>query len=237
MDINGEKNMKKLIVTASVFVTIMLMIPATALPSFQKLENKTIYSNGIVEKSEDVKVIITLHTTNGKERLMRCLPKETIEMIRSNLEDVDLVEILPDDIKTSVEQMMDEEKEKLSTMSIGDFSSRNLIISILCKRYGLDETMPFSELATTSDYNNTHINALCTVQGFGILLLFPPFIPITPILYAGLLILHTNGTMGEWSSGVEHAFMMPFIGLSIWISGLYMFVGVSGLVIAFEGND
>ncbi len=168
---------------------------------------------------------------------MRCLPKETIEMIRSNLEDVDLVEILPDDIKTSVEQMMDEEKEKLSTMSIGDFSSRNLIISILCKNDGLDETMPFSELATTSDYNNTHINALCTVQGFGILLLFPPFIPITPILYAGLLILHTNGTMGEWSSGVEHAFMMPFIGLSIWISGLYMFVGVSGLVIAFEGND
>ena len=219
--------MKKLIVITSLFVMLMLILPATALPSFEKLEK--------ISSLEQEKVIITLHKTDGKERIEVYLSRETTELIRSNFKEVDIIELLPEEYKIRVLQIINKELNKMTSMSIEEFN--NPVFNLLSKKKGIDKSDTLVDLAESLAINETYVNVLCTVKGVGLLLLFPPFIPITPILYAGLLILNTNGLMGMWNETADHAVMIPFVGLSLWLSGVTVIQGISGLVIAVKTDD
>ena len=74
---------------------------------------------------------------------------------------------------------------------------------------------------------------MCKVMGIGMGLLLPPFIPITPILFAmpGIL-LDTTGLMGHWTHVVHIAIFIPFIGLPAYFAlPLFFIVGFAGIVI------
>ena len=80
-----------------------------------------------------------------------------------------------------------------------------------------------------------YVNMMCKVTGIGMGLLFPPFIPITPVLFAGVpgLILDTDGLMGHWMHAVHLAIFIPFVGFSAYFSlpALFLIAGFAGVVI------
>ncbi len=82
---------------------------------------------------------------------------------------------------------------------------------------------------------NLSFNVLCSVTGVGLLLMVPPFVPLTPLLFSTLTLLSTNGTMGEWTQFSMFAFLTPFVGISLYVpTGVFVYSGYAGLVVATE---
>ena len=80
---------------------------------------------------------------------------------------------------------------------------------------------------------NLSINILCSVTGIGVLLMVPPFLPVTPLLFSTFTLLYTNGTLGEWLRFSTFSFLSPFVGISLYVpSGVFVYVGYAGLVVA-----
>jgi len=85
------------------------------------------------------------------------------------------------------------------------------------------------------DGANLSFNVLCSVTGVGLLLMVPPFLPVTPLLFSTLTLLYTNGTMGEWTQFSVFAFLTPFVGISLYVpTGVFVYSGYAGLVVATD---
>ncbi|MCD6448573.1 MAG: hypothetical protein J7L58_05990 [Thermoplasmata archaeon] len=79
-----------------------------------------------------------------------------------------------------------------------------------------------------------YVNMMCKVTGIGMGLLFPPFIPVTPVLFAALgILLSTDGLMGQWSHMVHLAIFIPFVGFPAYFAppALFIIAGFAGVVI------
>jgi len=176
------------------------------------------------EEFEQIEV--TIHTLQGKEKIIVDVPVSDLdaETIPSY---EDILSYLPDDQKNEILQQIEQEKQTLSNR----MQKRTPMLNILDSK--LDHTAA-SSMFSDAEY---YVNYLCSVTGVGLLLLFPPFLPITPILWAGLLIINTNGTNGEINKAVEQAFMLPFIGISVWWVQAYVFSGFAGVAIMINNPD
>lgn len=81
-------------------------------------------------------------------------------------------------------------------------------------------------------YNLT-FNFLCSVTGVGLLLMVPPFVPVTPLLFSTLTLLSTNGTLGEWVRFSVFSVLSPFVGISLYVpNGLFVYTGYAGVAVA-----
>lgn len=178
----------------------------------------------IEEEFEQIEV--TIHTLRGKEKIMVEVPvsdldAETIPGYE------DILSYLPEDKENEILQQIEQDKQTLSNRMQKRTPMLNIIESKL-------EHTAASTIFSDAEY---YINYLCSVTGVGLLLLFPPFLPITPILWAGLLIINTNGSNGEINKAVEQAFMLPFIGISVWWVQAYVFSGFAGVAIMINNPD
>ena len=82
-----------------------------------------------------------------------------------------------------------------------------------------------------------YINAMCKVLGIGGGILFPPFIPLSPLIIATpIVLLDTDGLNGHWFHGVNVAIFIAFIGFPTYIAPLPVFitVGFAGFVIGIS---
>lgn len=99
----------------------------------------------------------------------------------------------------------------------------------------VEETQHFIEfLQDKFGKSNIYVNVMCKVTGIGMGLLIPPFIPITPILFAAVgILLDTDGLMGHWTHMVHLAIFIPFIGLPLYFAppALFLITGFAGIVI------
>ena len=179
----------------------------------------------IEETVEYEQVVITIHTLRAKERITVQIPCEDLnaEQIPSYEQ---LLSYIPEEQRNEIMQRMESDKQALS--------SRMQKMPVLNLLKGRLENTASGNIVTDAEY---FVNYLCSVKGFGLLLLFPPFLPITPILCAGLLIINTNGTNGEINKAVEQAIMMPFIGFSVWWVQAYVFSGFAGIAIGINNPD
>jgi len=82
--------------------------------------------------------------------------------------------------------------------------------------------------------DSIYINAMCKVAGIGGGILFPPFLPVSPVLIAfPITLLRATGLMRDWSHGVQLAIFISFVGLPLYITPppIYIIAGVAGIVI------
>ena|GEM_PF-2786426 len=82
--------------------------------------------------------------------------------------------------------------------------------------------------------NSIYVNHLCEVKGIGGGLLLIPFLPITPLLFAGgVILLDTNGADGHWCHLVHIAIFIPFIGLPLYMlpPPTFVIIGYAGLAL------
>jgi len=169
---------------------------------------------------------VTVHTLHGKRNIQVDVPVEELNSGRiPSFEQI--VSYLPTDEATKIIQQFEEDKQTLSTWMQEYMSTFNI----------MEDGLENAALGGVFNDVEYFVNYLCSVKGVGLLFLFPPFLPITPILWAGLLIINTNGTNGEINEAVEQAFMMPFIGLSAWWVQMYVFAGFAGVAIGITSPD
>lgn len=172
------------------------------------------------------KMMITVHTLHGKRNIQVEVPVEEVQSERiPSFEEI--LSYLPTDEATRITQQFEQDKQTLSTQMQEHVSTLNIIEGRL-------KNTALGRMLADREY---FVNYLCSVKGVGLLFLFPPFLPITPILWAGLLIINTNGMNGEINEGVEQAIMMPFIGLSAWWVQMYVFAGFAGVAIGITQPD
>jgi len=98
----------------------------------------------------------------------------------------------------------------------------NELIQILQERFG---------------EGNVYVNTMCKVLGIGGGILFPPFIPLSPLVIATpIVLLDTDGLNGHWFHGVNVAIFIAFIGLPTYIAPLPLFiiVGFAGIAIGIS---
>ncbi|MEF8848722.1 MAG: hypothetical protein V5A68_06265 [Candidatus Thermoplasmatota archaeon] len=194
----------------------MFLFPITA----TDLQKENIESENKVFP-DDNSYVMTLHKIDGIERFPIEIHSKKVESIKNNSKNIDIEELIPSYLKPKIEDLNKATKNKEKNFLSKIFNQNSLLL------------------------NQTEIytNALCKVKGVGFVLMFPPFLPITPFLYVGLLLsINSSGFMGEWNLGqlgktVEHALMAPFVGVSIWGGGIYVFQGFSGFVIAMDKPD
>jgi len=221
----------------SILLIFMILAPISVLSKqvdFEKQKNET---NTNIENE----ITITIYKINGVEKIKTKISNEHLSKLKTNPLDIDLIEILPKNTKEYVNKILDEEYTKLKNMKIFEVIDKKPIFSHFIKQAGLKKHMSLSEakelLLERTDEDRYYYNALSYVKGVGLLLLFPPYIPITPVLFAGLLIMNTRGVMGSWNETLDKAFMIPFVGLSVWASGAYVFAGFSGFTIGIKEGD
>ena len=97
-----------------------------------------------------------------------------------------------------------------------------------------EEIHHFIEFLQEKFEGGVYVNMMCKVTGFGMGLLLPPFIPVSPVLIAVLgLLLDTDGLMGHWAHVVHIAVFIPFVGLpAYFIPPAFFFIaGFAGIVI------
>ncbi|MFO8132738.1 MAG: hypothetical protein R6U10_02210 [Thermoplasmatota archaeon] len=117
----------------------------------------------------------------------------------------DVWRMVPDGLRASLRERVELEREKLQAPPV----------------------MPLP-----GDFNLT-VNFLCSVTGIGVLLMVPPFLPVTPLLFSTFTLLYTNGTLGEWLRFSTFSFLSPFVGISLYVpNGAFVYVGYAGLVVA-----
>ncbi len=114
--------------------------------------------------------------------------------------------------------------EKLEEMQKGGINGEEIkaFISFLREKFGED---------------SIYINTMCKVIGIGAGILFPPFIPLSPILIAfPIVALTTQGLQGEWFHRTNIAIFIAFAGAPIYITPLPLFFigGFAGVVIGIE---
>lgn len=214
--------MKKIVVIMVVILMLLTAIPFSIAQSTTYTPHNRVKTPSKTETSE---ITITIHTLSGKEQRTINVPTSLLNNITKPPSCEEILSYCSPETKNYINTLINKDVTKLSRLTM-PFS--RLSTSQIERKSSLPSSKP------TDDY---FINYLCEVKGIGILLLFPPFLPITPILWAGLLILNTNGTMGEINQAVEQAVMMPFIGLSFWWVQAYFFVGYAGIAIGFSDNE
>jgi len=85
--------------------------------------------------------------------------------------------------------------------------------------------------------DSIYMNTMCKVIGIGAGILFPPFIPLSPMLISfPVTALATQGLQGEWSHTVNIAIFIAFAGVPIYIPPLPLFIvlGYAGAVIGIR---
>lgn len=222
--------MKKQVVFLVICMLFMVTVPVAALHEEVSAENSVQESS-----PEKVKAVFMIHKFDGDtEKIVGYLSVEQAELFRSKDVDADAIEeMLPDDVKSCVEKAINEAYQEISTMTVKDV--RNPLVSMLSKRLGVEEDASLGELAEMlGNSGAVYVNAVCKVIGIGLLLLFPPFIPVTPLLFATFSVVTTEGTMGEWTHGAVLVFCMPFVGVSVYLlpQPMFVFTGFAGLVVA-----
>ena len=108
------------------------------------------------------------------------------------------------------------QKEGITGEEIKDF------IKFLEEKYGGD---------------SIYMNTMCKVIGIGAGILFPPFIPLSPMLISfPITALTTQGLQGEWSHTVNIAIFIAFAGVPIYIPPppLFIILGYAGAVIGIR---
>lgn len=128
------------------------------------------------------------------------------------------------------------EKVETSDENIKDITSVIIEIEKILERGATAEKIQYliEFLKEKFGEGGVYVNIMCKVTGIGMGLLFPPFIPITPVLFAALgLLLGTDGLMGEWSHVVHLAIFIPFVGFSAYFAppALFLIAGFAGVVI------
>ncbi|RLF32509.1 MAG: hypothetical protein DRN07_04865 [Thermoplasmata archaeon] len=82
--------------------------------------------------------------------------------------------------------------------------------------------------------SSVYLNTMCKVLGIGAGILFPPFIPLSPVVIAApITLLDTTGLQGHWFHGVHVAVFISFVGLPTYIMPppLFITVGFAGVAI------
>ena len=110
---------------------------------------------------------------------------------------------------------------KLKEMQKGGITSEEIkdFIKFLKEKYGED---------------SIYINIMCKVIGIGAGILFPPFIPLSPVLISfPITALTTQGLQGDWSHFVQVAIFICFVGIPFYIPPFPLFIigGYAGAVI------
>ncbi|HEC75637.1 MAG TPA: hypothetical protein ENI33_00045 [Thermoplasmatales archaeon] len=84
---------------------------------------------------------------------------------------------------------------------------------------------------------SVYTNAMCRVLGIGGGILFPPFIPLSPlVITTPIVLLDTDGLNGHWFHGANIAIFIAFIGFPIYIAPppVFIIVGFAGFVIGIS---
>ena len=173
-------------------------------------------------KVQTTEVVITLHSLKGRENVHLQIAVDDLEALGDQPDVEDILALLPEEKRGEIQQRL--ENDKTNLLELGKrtslFSSQSL----------------WGRMRNVLPLNDSWVNYLCTVKGVGLIFLFPPFLPITPLLYAGLVVVNSNGTNGEINRAMEHAIMAPFIGVSVWWLQAYVFAGLAGVVYCWN-ND
>jgi hypothetical protein len=173
-------------------------------------------------------ITVTIHTLSGCEQKTAIIPMTILaNSSKEPLSYDQIISCLSEEDQRVVTQQITKDKQTLSRyfdqMEKSNGNSNRVKQDRIIKRLPLP-------------INDSFVNYLCKVKGVGLLFLFPPFLPITPILWAGLLIFNTNGTMGEINRAVEQALMIPFVGISFWAE-TYVFAGFAGIAMGWNTTD
>jgi len=162
------------------------------------------------EPSDASGVVVTLHTATGREHISCLVKGGAVAALGMRASEDAVWGLLPTEQRDILRQRVAAERDQVVRRMVP------------AAGYG-------SEL--WGDYNLT-FNFLCSVVGVGILLLLPPFLPLSLFLFATFLLFATNGTMGSWTYFVTFAFMAPFVGISFYApNGAYAFVGYAGIAV------
>lgn len=82
--------------------------------------------------------------------------------------------------------------------------------------------------------DSIYVNTMCKVIGIGGGILFPPFLPLSPLLISfPITFLDTQGLQGHWFHAVHLAIFISFVGAPFYIFPPPLFVigGFAGMVI------
>lgn len=179
------------------------------------------------QEEKDTEITINIYTLSGVETRKVLIESEFLKNIGQpsaipSYEE--LLAFLSEKDQKYVKQKILADKEKISGM----VSKSN----VLKNRIYNDRI----ENMDDKSIDNYFVNYLCRVQGWG-LLMFPVFLPVTPILWAGLLFLETKGIMGEYTIEFDQAIMIPFIGLSLWLVDTIYFGGYAAVAIGINSAN
>jgi len=195
-------------------------------PTHLKLEKKG---------QQMVKAIFTIYRLEGTKRIIKYIPKEKIKELQKNKFDIEILkEIYPPEVKTYFKNEFNNDYKKLADMTLDEINKKYPYLRAICRKSDLPKTTALKEIIKMhSKRSNSPSDILCIVSAGGWGAVFPPYLPITPILAAyGYLVVTTTGLSGSLTTLASTLICVPFIGISLLIPPFVVIVtGLAGVAI------
>ncbi|MCD6571911.1 MAG: hypothetical protein J7K62_01420 [Thermoplasmata archaeon] len=228
------RNMKsKAVCIAIVFTLLSSAMVSATMVNMQRSTNIKLEEK---QQQQMVRAVFTIHRLGGKQKIIRYISKEKIKELRTNNFNTKILkEICPPEVKAYLDNEFNSECEKLAGMTLDEISTKYPSLKPILRKIDLPTAIPLRDLVKENKKlsTNNEYNILCLVSGGGWGAIFPPYLPITPILIAGGYLAFTiDGLLGSGTYLATEVICIPFIGVSLFIPPLELFVaGLAGVTL------